>query len=302
MNLLTSKRNKPARADEDGWRLGNGDAIAPGRTAVKLLGGGRRFEAYLAYDEALLTTVVVKMLRPSRVSDTSALDGLADEAAALRSCNHPSICRGFDAVLDGPRPHIVLEHIEGPRLSSLIRRHGRVDLDQLVPLAVEVCAGLHYLHSRDLVHLDVKPQNIIMSAPPRLIDLSVACSASQALTLTTAIGTDAYMAPEQADPTGGTPIGAPADVWGLGATLYESIAGALPYPRPSDDDRHPQVHVQPAPLPDDVPPGVAAPIMACLERDPAARPTPKELARLLEPLVAALPRRIVLGRMRPRWS
>ena len=302
MNRLKTKQRTASRDERDGWGLHNGDEIVPGRTAVKLLGGGRRFEAYLAYDEALLTTVVVKMLRPSRIDDPVALDGLAEEAQAVRACNHPSICRWFDSVLDGPRPHIVLEHIEGPRLSTLIRRVGRVDLDQLIPLAIEVCAGLHYLHSRDLVHLDVKPQNIIMSAPPRLIDLSVACSTADALRLTTAVGTDAYMAPEQADPHSGTPIGAAADVWGLGVTLYEAVAGTLPYPRPSDADRHPQLSVPPAPLPDHVRPELSGPIMACVQHDPAARPTPKELARALEPLVEALPRRIVLGRIRPRWS
>lgn len=302
MSLLTRKSKTTSRTEEDGWHLGNGDEIVPGRTAVKLLGGGRRFEAYLAYDDTLLTTVVVKMLRPSRINDAIALEGLAEESAALRACNHPSLCRGFDAVLDGPRPHIVLEHVEGPRLSTLIRRFGRVDLDQLVPLAVEVCAALHYLHSRDLVHLDVKPQNIIMSAPPRLIDLSVACTTADALSLKTAVGTDAYMAPEQANPASATRIGPAADVWGLGATLYESVSGALPYPRPSDDDRHPQLHVRATPLPDDVPAGVCDPIMACLEQDPADRPSPRDLARSLEPLVEALPRRIVLGRIRPRWS
>lgn len=284
------------------WGFASGDEIVPGRTALKLLGGGRRYEAYLAFDESLLSTVVVKILRPSRSADSAALQGLAEEYAALRATNHPSICRGFDAVLDGPRPHVVLEYVEGPRLSTLIRQYGRLDLDQLVPLAVQVAAALHYLHGQGLVHLDVKPSNIIMSAPPRLIDLSVACSVSLAARLRSAVGTDAYMAPEQAAPSRHVAVGPPADVWGIGVTLYEGATGQSPFPRPTDEDRHPQQHVAPAPLPRWVPPPVADAINACLAADPRSRPTARELTAMLEPLVSPLPRRLVLGNMRPRWN
>ena len=303
MPVLTSSGNTTTPdPPKDGWGLAPGEEIAPGLVAQKLLGGGRRYEAYLAYDESLLSTVVVKVLRPSKVDERSALAGLAEEYDTLRRCNHPSICRGFSAVVDGPRPHIVLEHVEGPRLSTLMRRFGRLDLDQLLALAVEVCAGLHYLHGRRMVHLDVKPSNIIMSAPPRLIDLSVACTFDDARALHSVVGTDAYMAPEQAAPTEGPPVGPAADLWGLGATLYEAIAGDLPYPRPSDNDRHPQRHITPRPLDATVPGEVGTAIMSCLAIDPADRPTPRELAAALEPLVAQLPRRIVLGRIRPRWA
>jgi eukaryotic-like serine/threonine-protein kinase len=283
----------------DRWRFRQGDEIHPGRTALKLLGGGRRYEAYLASDDTLLTTVVVKVLRPSRTADDSALRGLAEEYDTLRSLNHPSICRAFDAVLDGERPHIVLEHIEGPRLSTLIRKYGRVDLDQLVPLAVQLCSALHYMHGRDMVHLDVKPQNVIMGAPPRLIDLSVACSAQDARRLRSPVGTDAYMAPEQCDPTGPVPVGTPSDIWGVGVTLYEAMTGALPFPR--GEEAHPQQTMAPAPLPRTVPADLAAVVEDCLARDPAHRPTAAQLADALEPFVAGLPREIVLNRLRPRW-
>ena len=299
---LPKKPTARSATTDDVWGFEPGDDIAPGRTALKLLGGGRRYEAYLAHDETLLTTVVVKVLRPSKCGSASALAGLAEEFDALRATNHPSICRGFDAVLDGSRPHLVLEHVEGPRLSTLMRQFGRLEHDQLLALAVEVCAALHYLHGRHMVHLDVKPSNIIMAAPPRLIDLSVACSFADALTLRTPVGTDAYMAPEQSSPTTGPPVGAPADIWGLGVTLYEAITGDLPYPRPSDDERYPQQRTSPRPLPRSVPSGVAEPIMSCLAFDPADRPTAREVSDALQPLVADLPRRIVLGRVRPKWS
>lgn len=284
------------------WGFTAGDAITDDLTALKLLGGGHRYEAYLAHDQRLLTPVVVKILRPSRADQAGALEGLAEEFAALQACNHPSICRGFDAVLDGPRPHIVLEQVEGPRLSTLIRKFGRLDLEQTVALGTQVAAALHYLHGRNVVHLDVKPSNIIMAGPPRLIDLSVACSFAAAARLRKPVGTDAYMAPEQATPADSAGVGPAADVWGIGATLHEAVTGRPPFPRPGEgEDRYPQRWLSPRPLGRDVPSHVADQITACLDPDPASRPTARELVEALEPMVT-LPRRIVLGRVRPRWS
>src|ERR671918_3025465 len=167
-------------------------------------------------------------------------------SCALRKLNHPVIARGFGGVLKGERPHICVEFLEGPRLSTLIRKFGPLPLEQLIPLAVELCSALHYMHARRMVHLDVKPKNIIMGAPPRLIDLSIARSFRDAAALDVAVGTDAYMAPEQCVPTPGH-VGAPADIWGLGVTLHEAVTGEIPFPRGSDD-RHPQIKLAPPPL------------------------------------------------------
>ncbi len=156
------------------WAFEEGDEIVPGRQALRRLGGGERYEAYLAFDERLHAIVVVKVVRPHLVDDEHTLSGLRAEIAMLERLDHPSIVRSFDAVPDGERPHLVLEHLEGPRLSTLIRRHGPLPPEQLVPLGVQVCSALHYLAAEGVVHLDVKPANIIMSGPPRLIDLSVA--------------------------------------------------------------------------------------------------------------------------------
>jgi serine/threonine protein kinase len=298
--LVDQFAEQRAQAPSDEWGFDEGAEIYPGGYALRLLGGGRCYEAYLAFDEELLANVVVKILRPSRARDARALQGLTCELRALQALNHPVIARGFGGVLEGDRPHICVEFLEGPRLSTLIRKFGPLPVEQLIPLAVQLCSALHYMHARRMVHLDVKPKNIIMGAPPRLIDLSIARSFRDAAALDVAVGTDAYMAPEQCVPTPGG-VGAPADIWGLGITLHEAVAGELPFPRGSDDHRHPQIKLRPRPLDSRVPGAIADLIDGCLRRDPRERPTARDLNDRLEPLVAALPRRVVLSRLRPRW-
>lgn len=288
---------------ETAWRLEEGEEIVPGRHALKRLGGGHRYEAYLAFDDHLHAIVVAKLVRPHLVTDVHTLDGLQAEADMLDRLDHPVVLRSFDGVVDGPRPHLVLEHLEGPRLSTLVRRHGPLPPEQLIPLALQLCSALHYLAAEGIVHLDVKPANTIMSGPPRLIDLSVAMTVEEAGRLDRAIGTDTYMAPEQCEPVERGPVGPAADVFGLGATLYRAASGDRPFPKgdpesPETAVRWPQLVLEPDP--DRLPPAVAEPILACLDRDPAARPAPAELADALEPVLRsqAKPR---LSGLKPRW-
>lgn len=297
--VATPESNASVEPEKTTWGFEEGDEIHPGRHALSLLGGGRRYEAYLAHDDELLTTVVVKILRPGRVDDAAARDGLAAEFAALTALNHPVIARGYECVLDGPRPHITLEYLEGPRLSTLIRKYGYLPVEQIVPLALQLCTGLHYMHARRMVHLDVKPRNIIMAAPPRLIDLSIARTFEQAAALDAIVGTDAYMAPEQCETQGG--VGPAADVWALGVVLHQSLATHLPFPSPDESGaRFPQLEYEPDLLPEDVPARIRELVASCLRFDPTERPSPSEIAAALEPMIAALPRRPVLGRLRPR--
>jgi serine/threonine protein kinase len=290
-----------AEAPGTRWRFQEGDEIASGRTALKRLGGGHRYDAYLAWDERLHAVVVCKVVRPHLVDDEHSLGGLAGEWELLSRLSHPVLLRGFDAVLDGARPHLVLEHLEGPRLSTLIRRYGPLPPEQLVPIGLELSAAIHYLGAEDVVHLDLKPSNTIMGAPPRLIDLSVAMSVVEAASLNRPVGTDAYMAPEQCAPAELGPVGGAADVWGLGVTLYKAGTGELPFPAAGEGDgptdRFPQLAHGPRP-PEELPAPIAGLIMGCLAREPGRRPNPAELHQELEPILGGLPPR--LSRLKPR--
>ena len=263
-----------------GWGLSAGDELVPGRVVHRLLGGGTSYEAYLVFDAELHHAAVAKVLRPSRVNDPEARRAMAREAAVLDQVRHPVVVRSFEAALDGDRPHLLLEHLEGPRLSNLVRRHGPLALEQLLPLALELASALHFLTARGLVHLDVKPGNVIMGAPARLIDLSVARTVAEAAELRHVVGTDGYLAPEQAAP-GSRGIGPAADVHGLGATLFYACTGRPPEPGGE--------------LPEGVPWALAELVLATLARVPEDRPTPAQVAEAVEPLIARLPRPVLAG-------
>ena len=118
-----------------------GEELAPGRRAVELLGGGPSHEAFLCWDDHLHALVVAKALRPERANDRAALSSLTIEGQLLRRLNHPVIPRLFDADFRGARPYLLLEFLEGPRLSTLIRRHGWLPVEQVLPLAVHLTSG-----------------------------------------------------------------------------------------------------------------------------------------------------------------
>jgi eukaryotic-like serine/threonine-protein kinase len=289
---------------ESRWRLRGGDEIGPGLSALKLLGGGLRYEAYMAWNDHLHSLVVVKVVRPGLVEDPHTLAGLAEEADMLERLGHPVLVRGFGAVLDGPRPHVILEHLEGPRLSTLIRKYGPLPAEQLLPLGLQLSAAAHYMAMEGVVHLDIKPSNIIMGAPAKLIDLSVARTIEGGRGLRAGVGTDSYMAPEQCGTGHGGPLGPAADVWGIGVTLYRAASGERPFEKgdPDSNDpeaRWPQLTTAPKPISDKVPPPIAEAIMSCLEYDPRKRPAAAELAATLEPIFAALPRPWV-SKLKPR--
>ena len=306
MELAGPEASGPANPgpEESKWGYREGDEIVPGRSAIKRLGGGFRYEAYLAWDDHLRSLVVLKVVRPGLVEDRRTLDGLESEVRLLARLNHPVLLRSFGAELEGPRPHVVLEHLEGPRLSTLLRKYGPLLPEQLVPLALQLCAAIHYMAGEGVAHLDVKPSNVIMGGPPRLIDLSVARTLEQCAHLSSPVGTDAYMSPEQCRPDAEARVGGSADVWGLGVTLYQAACGERPFEKgdphsPEPGERWPQLVETAKPLDERVAGAISEPIMACLAHDPTKRPRPAEIAEQLELVLEGLPKPRI-SKLKPR--
>lgn len=289
--LQSAPADTPATTPKSQWGFATGDEIVPGRIAQSLLGGGTRFEAYVVWNERLMTPTVMKILRPEVVDDERALRSMAAEGGLLERLQHPGLPRLFDLVPNGPRPFLEMEYLDGPRLSTLVRRHGRLNPDQAFPLARQLAATLHFLHGEGLLHLDVKPSNIIMGPTPRLIDLSVARHIDRVPHINGFVGTDAYMAPEQANPALWATISPKSDTWGLGATLYHAIAKRLPHSKgvreAQGPSRFPQLVEDPVPL-DSLrhSPGLVNAIMVSLARDPDDRPTVAELFDMFDEMAA----------------
>ena len=273
-----------------GWDFAQGEEIAPGRQAARLLGGGHRYEAWLAWDERLRSLVVAKLLRPG---PDRASEQPGARSRPRRACWRASLTRCSCAPSSGAarrrRPHLVLEFVEGPRLSTLIRRYG-VILEQALPLALNLCSVLHYLAREGVVHLDVKPRNIIMAGAPRLIDLSVARPLADLGALREPVGTDAYMAPEQCDPERlRARSGRPATSGDSARPSTRPSRAGCPIPAPSAEQAHPQLSHRGPGSRTRLPPrcGLRS---SCLPRAAAGdRPTAAELGDALEPLVEALP-------------
>jgi serine/threonine protein kinase len=268
------------------WEFARGHEIAPGRTTLKALGGGNSCQVYLVWDEPRRRRLVAKVLRRNLVGDEHALRGLRRELDALETLAHPGLARAVDVSFEGAHPHLALEHVEGPTLRRVIRREGALTADAVLPLAREVASVIDHIGRAGWVHLDLKPGNIVMGAPPRVIDLSLARTVERAQRLSEPVGTRRYMAPEQIHPQGD--IGAHTDVWGLGVTLYQAISGRRPFREPLTraedaplEDRFPQLEDEPLPWAVPVPGRLADAILACLRKEPAGRPSPAELLGLL---------------------
>lgn len=264
---------------EDGlprWNLRRGQDIDRTLVVIDELGLGSRYEAYRAWDRELCCEVAVKVVRPHRVTDDRALEGFEREVSIGMRLRHPYVVRFLRWSADTPRPYLVMEYVGARTLGTHLDEIGAVSVPETCLLGIRMAAALEHLHRNSVLHLDVKPHNVTMGDPPKLLDLSLARTFTGRLTMRHTVGTRQYMPPEQCVHGEVTPQ---SDLFSLGATLYESVSAALPYPDGDPDAeareaKYPQLEVDALPLSAsaDVPRGLEAVVMACLQRDPERRP------------------------------
>jgi eukaryotic-like serine/threonine-protein kinase len=197
---------------------------------VRLLGHGGMATVELARDTELDRPVAIKRLAENLAANEEYKQRFLREARLAARLSHPNIVAVYDAGAENGIPYIVMEYVEGETVSDLFRRRGRVGPAEAVALALQACSGLETAHDAGLVHRDIKPQNLLITPDGtlKIADFGIARSldGTQLTQVGTVLGTAGYLAPEQA---AGEPVTAAADIYALGAVLYELLTGRPPY-------------------------------------------------------------------------
>ncbi len=212
------------------------DSTAPtvlsGRYAIerKIARGGMA-DIFLAHDQVLERPVVIKMLLPQYAGDPAFVERFRREAKSAARLNHTNVVSVYDWGSHGDTFFMAMEYIEGQSLAEQLADNGRVPIDRALEIAEAAAAGLGFAHERGMVHRDVKPGNIMMTASGqvKVADFGIArgLDGSDSLTQTgNVMGTAAYFSPEQAR---GEVVDERSDLYSLGVVLFEMVTGERPF-------------------------------------------------------------------------
>ncbi len=251
------------------------------------LGAGGMARVYLGHDRLLDREVAVKVLSEPYASDPQFVERFRREASAAAGLNHPNIVAVYDRGEADGSYYIVMEYLSGPDLKQVIRRRAPLPPVQAIDFAQQILAALGAAHRRDVVHRDVKPQNVLVAEDGHLkvTDFGIARAGAQT-DMTEAgsvIGTAQYLSPEQAR---GDEVTAASDCYAVGIVLYEMLTGRVPF----DGDRPvavamKQISDEPVPpreVEPSVPPELDAVVLRALAKRPSERyRTADELSRAL---------------------
>ena len=195
---------------------------------IKRIGGGGMSEVYKAKCHKLNRYVAIKVLKEEFGKDANFVKKFNIEAQAAASLSHPNIVNIYDVVNEKNMHFIVMELIEGITLKDYIASKGMLDIKEAINIAIQVAKGLECAHERNIVHRDVKPQNIIISVDGtvKVADFGIAKATTEETINTFAIGSVHYISPEQAK---GINTDIRSDIYSLGASLYEMISGRVPF-------------------------------------------------------------------------
>ena len=246
-----------------------------------VLGRGGMGTVYLGRDDGLDRAVAVKVLHPRFASgdgpSAGVIERFADEARSIARLASPHVVQVYEFEPQATPPFLAMEYVNGPSLQQILKERPRFSPEAAADCGRQVLAGLAAAHAAGIVHRDVKPANILRAADGtyKLTDFGLARSLERAESLTmtgTLLGTVSYLAPEAA---AGEEATSASDLYSLGVTLYQLLAGRTPFGEASPLKLLRQIAVEdPPPLVrfrEDVPPALEAWLMQLLARDPANR-------------------------------
>ncbi|MCZ2402562.1 serine/threonine protein kinase [Paenarthrobacter sp. Z7-10] len=246
----------------------------------QVIGRGGSAAVYRATDESLGREVALKLFPPG-VPDTEELRRYEGEIQVLAQFNHPSLVTLYDAGMDSPsdgepRTFLTMELIDGQDLGRRLRQ-GPLPAVDTAGVGADLAAALHYVHSRGVIHRDVKPANILLAADhsgvfvrPKLADFGIArIIEGTRLTVTGAtVGTAGYLSPEQAT---GSAVGPASDIYSLGLVLLECLTGQTEYPGSAVEAAVARLHRSPR-VPPDLGPEWVSLLSAMTAMEPQDRP------------------------------
>jgi serine/threonine protein kinase len=241
-----------------------GTRIGKELIVLGVLDKGGKETVYIVWHHGAWCYMACKVFRSSRRAKR--------EANVLSTMAHPNIVRFFG--LSKPA-NLLTELLDGPVLSRMIRQQPKrcLGVSDAVRVAIHLGAALEYIHSKGVLHLDVKPYNVIVASGGRPILYDFGCARIKGAPRPSDIaGTDPYIAPEECLRESVTPA---ADVFGLGVTLYEMLTGELPFREGKGRNRFPQTTEPPNPVRRHragVPASLDDLVLSCLARDPESRP------------------------------
>src|SRR3989442_157277 len=279
-------------------------ALAGRYTIERELGRGGMATVYVAHDRKHHRRVAIKILKPELAAALGP-ERFLREIEIAASLTHPHIVPLYDSGVAAGLMYYVMPHVEGESLGQRLAREPQLPIDEVRAIAREIADALRYAHGHGVVHRDIKPDNVLLSGGHALVtDFGVAKALDAATSSTTltsigvALGTPTYMAPEQAAADPATDHR--ADLYALGAIVYEMLAGRPPFAGRSREQVL-AAHASETPrsvveLRPDCPAPLAALVTRCLEKPPGARPQrAEEIVQALDalqtpPAILAAPR------------